>query len=128
MDIESLRMQIKQLEQEIREFENLKTSLSGSVVPKLTQLANTLNKANGIVPSAFIKDNEPADKKSIENNAKTIENLNAQITGSVYPAIDAEIAKRRAKIAQLQAQINAILAALAAAAAAAKEASSKGGR
>lgn len=97
---------------EKKRFNNLKSGLSGSVVPALNNTEDSLNKAATCLSGAFTVDGDTADGQSILNNASNVSDKVSTITGSVYGEIESEIAKCNSRIASYNAKIQAILAEL----------------
>lgn len=99
--------ELKQLNDRLR---NLKSNLSGNVVPNLNNVVSSLTDAETSLNEAFLVDGETADAKSIEKNRINVENCCSTITGSVIPSIDGQISINNGKIANYEALIAAELA------------------
>jgi hypothetical protein len=103
---------IAEQEKRKKRFNNLKSGLSGSVVPALNNTEDSLNKAATCLSGAFTVDGDTADGQSILNNASNVSDKVSTITGSVYGEIESEISKCNSKIASYNAKIQEILAEL----------------
>lgn len=99
--------ELKQLNERLR---NLKSNLSGSVLPNLKNVASDLTNAEKSLKEAYLVDGDTADGKSIEKNKTNIETCCSTISGSVIPSIDNQISINNNKIANYEALIAAELA------------------
>ncbi|MGM9877634.1 MAG: hypothetical protein ACI33S_03195 [Bacilli bacterium] len=125
------RAEIARLQVEKQRFINLQNGLSGKVVPNINKCNSTINSATNQIKEGYTIDGESADGQEVEIVNNKLEEISTKITGSVIPAIDAEISRINAEIARLEALIAEELRRIAeaeAAAAAAAASSKRGGR